>query len=70
MDKMLDIINLLKEYGTFIYTKDRIGDLVLMEDEIRELYKAQVIDTRDYQMALLLLKMEASKIEAEHKKNQ
>jgi len=70
MDKMLDIINLLKQYGTYVYTQDRIGDLILMEDEIRELYKAQAIDTRDYQMALLLIKMEATKIEAEQKRKQ
>lgn len=65
MDKMLDIIQLLKQYGTFIYTQDRIGDLVLMEEELRELYKAQVLDVKDYQMALLLIKMEAAKIERE-----
>lgn len=62
MDKMLDVIKLLKNYGTFIYTKDRLGDLALMEDEIRELYKAHVLDVHDYQMALLIIKMEATKI--------
>lgn len=67
---MLDIIHLLKQYGTYIYTKDRIGDLVLMEEEIRELYKAQVLDVKDYQMALLLIKMEAAKLEAEQKKKE
>lgn len=64
---MLDIINLLKQYGTYIYTTDRLGDLALMEDEIRELYKARVLDVRDYQMALLLLRMEASKLESQKK---
>lgn len=67
---MLDIIHLLKQYGTYIYTKDRIGDLVLMEEEIRELYKAQVLDVKDYQMALLLIKMEVAKLEAEQKKKE
>lgn len=64
---MLDIINLLKQYGTYIYTTDRLGDLALMEDEIRELYKARVLDVRDYQMALLLLRMEATKLESQKK---
>ena len=67
MKSMLDIINLLKQYGTYIYTTDRLGDLALMEDEIRELYKARVLDVRDYQMALLLLRMEASKLESQKK---
>nr|WP_106779872.1 YqgQ family protein [Lysinibacillus timonensis] len=62
MKSMIDIYDLLKRYGTFIYTKDRMGDLILMEDEIRELYKAQVINSKDYQMALLILRQEASKL--------
>ena len=68
MDKMLDIINLLKRYGTYIYTTDRLGDLALMEDEVRELYKAGALDVRDYQMALLILRSEATRLEIESKK--
>ena len=62
MDKMLDIYELLKTYGTFIYTRDPIGDLMLMEDEISELYKANVLDIKDYQMALLLIRQETTKL--------
>lgn len=62
MKSMLDIINLLKQYGTYIYTLDRFGDLALMEDEIKELYKANVLNVHDYQMALLLLRQEATKL--------
>lgn len=69
MKTMKDIYDLLKQYGTFIYTRDRLGDLVLMEDEIRELYKARVLDTKDFQMALLLIRQEASKIESEMEEN-
>lgn len=58
---MIDIYDLLKEYGTFIYTRDPIGDLVLMEDEIRQLYQAQVLDIKDYQMALLLIRQQETK---------
>ena len=67
MKSMKDIYDLLKHYGTFIYTRDRIGDLLLMEDEIRELYKARVLDPRDFQSAMLILRQEASKIEKEEK---
>ena len=68
MDKMLDIYELLKTYGTYIYTRDPIGDLMLMEDEIRELYKANVLDIKDYQMALLLIRQETTRLRIEQKK--
>ena len=68
MDKMMDIYDLLKTYGTYIYTLDRLGDLALMEDEIRELYKANVLDSKDYQMALLILRQEATRLQIEQNK--
>ncbi|SCX56431.1 YqgQ family protein [Lysinibacillus fusiformis] len=68
MDKMLDIYELLKTYGTFIYTRDPIGDLMLMEDEIKELYKANVLDIKDYQMALLLIRQETTRLHIEENK--
>ena len=58
MESMLDIIAVLKQYGIYIYTQDRIGDLHLMGDEIKELYKAKFIETKDYQMAMLILRQE------------
>ncbi|KFL44558.1 hypothetical protein CH76_01750 [Lysinibacillus sp. BF-4] len=61
MKTMADIYDLLKGYGTFIYTRDPLGDLTLMEDEIKELYKAQVLDVKDYQMALLLIRQRETK---------
>ncbi|MFS0819927.1 YqgQ family protein [Lysinibacillus sp. 1P01SD] len=68
MDKMLDIYELLKTYGTYIYTRDPIGDLMLMEDEIRELYKANVLDIKDYQMALLVIRQETTRLRMEENK--
>lgn len=67
MSSMLDIIQLLKQYGTYIYTLDRIGDLALMEDEIKELYKANVLDSKDFQMALLVLRQEKQRLETGNK---
>ncbi|MGM9929686.1 MAG: YqgQ family protein [Bacillus sp. (in: firmicutes)] len=58
MNTIYDIQQLLKRFGTFIYVGDRLADLQLMEDEVRELYKSQVIDVKDFQMALLLLRRE------------
>lgn len=62
-----DIQQLLKRFGVFIYVGDRIADLEMMEDEVRELYKSQFIDVKDFQMALLLLRQE---IEREKTKKQ
>lgn len=53
-----DIQQLLKKYGTIIYIGDRTADLELMESELRDLYKSQLIETREYQSAILLLKQE------------
>ncbi len=66
MKSMIDIYDLLKQYGTFIYTGDRLGDLILMEDEIRELYKSQVLDIKDFQMALLIIRQETTKLESKN----
>lgn len=52
---------MLKKYGSFIYTGDKIADLEMMEMEIRELYQSQLLEPKDYQMALLILMQEMKK---------
>ena len=61
MKTIYDIMQFLKGFGTFIYTTDRLADLILMEDEVRGLYKSQMMETQDYQMAILLLRQEMAK---------
>lgn len=61
MKTMLDVRNLLKRFGIFIYTSDRRGDVDLMELEVKELYKAQMITKEEYTYALLILKKEQAK---------
>ena len=61
MLSIYDIQQLLKKFGTIIYTGDRIADLQLMQDELRELNQSQLIDSQDYQTALFLLKKEIKK---------
>ena len=58
MKTIYDIQQLLKKFGTFIYIGDRVADLELMEAELRELYHSQLIETKDYQSALLILRHE------------
>jgi uncharacterized protein YqgQ len=56
-----DIQQLLKQFGTIIYVGDRLADLQLMESEVTELFRSQLIVIKDYQMALLLLRQEIQK---------
>ena len=70
MNSIYDIRELLKKYGTFIYIGDRLADLELMEDELRELYKSQFIEPKDFQMGLLLLRQEIEKEKDRLKKSQ
>lgn len=58
MKTIYDIRQYLKKFGIIIYIGDRISDLELMESEIHELYRSQLIDIRDYQSAVLLLRHE------------
>lgn len=58
MTSIYDIQQLLKKFGSIIYTGDRVADLELMEDELRELYQAQLIEPKQYQSAISLLKQE------------
>lgn len=58
MKTIYDIQQLLKQFGTIIYIGERVADLELMEAEIKELYQSQLIDTKDYQSAILLLRHE------------
>lgn len=56
MKNLYDVMQLLKRYGTIIYTADREADLHLMEEEIRELYRLQFITAKEFSTALLILR--------------
>lgn len=58
MKTIYDIQQFLKQFGTIIYVGDRIGNLELMESELKDLYQAQLIETREFQTALLILRHE------------
>lgn len=68
MKTIYDIQQYLKKFGTIIYIGDRVADLELMESELKDLYQAQLIETRDFQTALLLLRHEIQ-IQKEKNKN-
>ncbi|MBE4907967.1 YqgQ family protein [Bacillus luteolus] len=61
MNSIFDVRQLLKTYGTYIYLGDRLADLELMEEEVRELYQSNMIDIKQFQKAILLLRQEMAK---------
>jgi len=62
-----DIQQFLKKFGTIIYIGDRVADLELMTAELKELYNSQLIETKEYQTAILLLRQEI-RMETEKKR--
>jgi uncharacterized protein YqgQ len=51
-----DLKEFLNRFGIFIYTGDPEGDLLLIEDEIRELYQLGLIEKEELLQALTALK--------------
>ncbi|MEH7501866.1 YqgQ family protein [Neobacillus drentensis] len=58
MKTIYDIQQYLKRFGTIIYIGERVADLELMEVELKELYQSQLIEPREFQTALLILRHE------------
>lgn len=56
MKNLYDVMQLLKRYGTVIYTADYQADLAMMQDEIRELYRLQFITAQEFTTAMLILR--------------
>lgn len=66
MKTIYDIQQLLKKFGTIIYVGDRVANLELMRDEVQELYRMNLMETKDFQTAMLLLRQEI-RLETERK---
>jgi uncharacterized protein YqgQ len=58
MKTIYDIQQFLKRYGTIIYIGERVADLELMEMELKELYQSQLVEPREFQTALMILRHE------------
>lgn len=58
MQILYDVQQLLKKYGCYIYTGKRLYDIELMEMELEDLNKAQILSDEDYQAAYNVLKKE------------
>ena len=58
MKTVYDVRQLLKRFSIFIYTGNRIADLDLMEDELKDLSKVNLIESEEFQKAILILRHE------------
>ena len=58
MKTIYDIQQFLKSYGSFVYVGDRLADLELMEDELKEIYQSRLIEPREFQTAIMILRHE------------
>lgn len=63
METVYDVRQLLKRFGIFIYLGERAADLSLMELELQELHKTDCISTTDYQMAILIIRKEKTRLQ-------
>jgi uncharacterized protein YqgQ len=61
MNNFLDVLQLLKRFGIYIYTGDQKTDIEMMISEVKELFDTGLIMKEDYLQALLILKSELVK---------
>lgn len=58
MKTLYDVQQLLKQFGVFVYVGKRKWDIELMSIELKNLYKAGVIDQPTFAKAQLVLRYE------------
>ncbi len=58
MKNFYDVQQLLKKYGAIIYLGNRLDDIDMMEEEIKELYKANMLELATFKTVLLVLSQE------------
>lgn len=59
----LSVIQLMKRFGLYIYTGNKLDDIDLIKDEMKELYDHGLILQEDYLQAVLILREEQRKLE-------
>ncbi|MDS9471068.1 YqgQ family protein [Sporosarcina pasteurii] len=61
MKDFLSVIQLLKRFGIYIYTGNKLDDIELIMEEVAELYENGLIMKEDYLKAILILREERKK---------
>lgn len=70
MKSVYDVRMLLKRFGTFVYSRDRIGDLILMEAELEELHRFGMITDDEYMNGKIILQKEKNELETEERRRE
>lgn len=63
MKTMYDVQQLLKRFGTIIYTGNKIADLELIQEEVRELYEQKLIDVNEFKDAIIIIRAAHNKLQ-------
>ena len=58
MQTFLDVLNLLKKYDIYIHVGKRLWDIELAAIEIDNVYKAGLLDAKEYAQIKLVLRHE------------
>ena len=58
MQTFLDVLNLLKKYDIYIHVGKRLWDIELAAIEIDNMYKAGLLDAKEYAQIMLVLRHE------------
>lgn len=58
MQTFLDVLNLLKKYDIYIHVGKRLWDIELAAIEIDNMYKAGLLDAKEYAQINLVLRHE------------
>lgn len=62
MKNFYDLQKLLKNYGIVIYMKDKKQRLDLIEFEVRELYRVNVIEKNEFLLAIAIINKEREEL--------
>ncbi|MBP1933948.1 YqgQ family protein [Ammoniphilus resinae] len=58
----IEVKDFLRRFGVVIYTGDALGDCLLMEEELKELYEAGLADDDMYRNALMGIRRRVSEL--------
>ena len=62
MKDFYGVLQLLKRFGIYVYTGNKIDDIDLVQSEVKDLYDNGLLMKDDYLKAILILRQEAAKL--------
>lgn len=62
MKDFYEVLQLLKRFGIYVYTGNKLDDIDLVHSEVKDLYENGLLMKDDYLKAILILRQEAAKL--------